>query len=375
MADVIVIGGGIAGCTTAYYLAADGVDVTLLEQFELNTRASGSNAGSLHAQIQPEPFLELGTSWARRYAAALPFYAHSIALWQQAETLLGADLEVSLCGGLLVAASDDEMRFVEAKARLERAAGLGMELLSATDLSAKAPYVSARMAGAALCPIEGKANPLAAASAYAAAAQSLGADIRPGHTVSAIRHGNDGYEVRTGNGIFRAPRLVNAAGTEAARIAGLAGAYIAAKSFPIQLGVTEPTAPLIDHLVYSGGEMLTLKQTRDGTVLIGGGWPAMRDSSGRVRAAGKSLSGNLSAAFAAVPQIASLRIVRTWAAEVNGNKSWLPLLGELPGAPGFFIHYVPWMGFSGGPAGGRIVASLVQGRQPPVDFDLAPFEP
>ena len=54
MTDVIVIGGGLAGCATAYYLAADGVEVLLLEQGDLNSGASGNNAGSLHAQLQHE---------------------------------------------------------------------------------------------------------------------------------------------------------------------------------------------------------------------------------------------------------------------------------------------------------------------------------
>ena len=53
----------------------------------------------------------------------------------------------------------------------------------------------------------------------------------------------------------------------------------------------------------------------------------------------------------------------------------MPLLGELPGVPGYFLNYVPWMGFTGAPAGGRIVASLVQDKLPPLDLDLAPFQP
>ena len=59
--DVIVIGGGSAGCATAYNLAIKGANVALLEKFDLNTQASGRNAGSLHGQIQFEPFHELGT--------------------------------------------------------------------------------------------------------------------------------------------------------------------------------------------------------------------------------------------------------------------------------------------------------------------------
>ena len=61
--DVLVIGGGLAGAATAYYLAREGVAVLLVERFDLNTQASGSNAGSIHAQIPMEPFLTKGEAW------------------------------------------------------------------------------------------------------------------------------------------------------------------------------------------------------------------------------------------------------------------------------------------------------------------------
>jgi glycine/D-amino acid oxidase-like deaminating enzyme len=375
VADVIVIGGGIAGCTTAYYLAADGVDVTLIEQHELNTRASGSNAGSLHAQLQPEAFAQLGESWARRFAPALPFYAESIALWQLAESSLGVDLEVAQLGGLTVAANDDEMRMLAAKVTIERKAGLEMQLLTATDLGARAPYISKRMIGGALCPIEGKANPLTAAPAFATAATACGAQILEGHRVTAIRRVGTDYEVGTNKGTFRAPRLVDAAGSDAGRVAAMIGANVATQSYPIQLSVTEPLAPLIEHLVYAASEMLTLKQSQSGTGLIGGGWPATSDKQGRARVSRESLHGNLSLAREIVPALESASIVRTWAAHVNANESWLPLIGESPGATAFFINYVPWMGFSGAPAASRIIASLVQGQDAPVTFDITPFQP
>ena len=375
MTDVIVIGGGIAGCATAFYLAADGVDVTLLEQNELTSLASGVNAGSLHAQIQTDPFAELGESWAREFSPALSFYAESIALWQQAESVLGADLEVVQGGGLLVAANDQEMRLIEAKMRVERAAGLEMELLGSNDLRRMAPCMSEHLVGAAYCPIEGKANPLVAGPAFAAAAESLGAKILQGCEVLDIRLGKAGYQIETSKGQFQTSRLVNAAGTAAGRIAAMVGAEIEVQSFPLQLSVTEPIAPLIGHLVYSAGEMLTLKQTKSGMVLIGGGWPAMLDKHNRTQVTRKSLFGNLRVALEVVPDLASVSIVRTWVGQVNGNKSWRPLIGEMPGLPGFFINYVPWMGFTGGPAGGRIIASLVQSREPPVGFDVSFFEP
>ena len=375
MSDVIVIGGGIAGCSTAYFLASDGADVTLLEQFDLGTLASGANAGSLHAQIQPEPFAEFGMPWARRFLPALPFFAQSMAIWREFGSEFGENLEVSQPGGLVLATTDRSMRLMDAKARLERDAGLDTQLWTAGEVRRRAPYVSRRVIGGAFCPAEGQANPLTATVAIGRAAEALGAAILTGHRVVAIHRIRTGLEVTTNRGPYRAARVVNAAGNDAARIAGLLGGRLDIQSRPIQLSVTEPVAPIIDHLVYSASDLLTLKQTRKGTVLIGGGWPAETDGRSRPRVAGSSLRNNLRVAVDAVPAIASARIVRTWAAEVNGNDSWLPIIGEMPVAGGFYVNCVPWTGFSGAPAAGRIVASLVQGREPPVDYDISAFRP
>ena len=375
MTDVIVVGGGIAGCTTAYYLAADELDVLLLEQHEPNALASGSNAGSLHAQIQYEPFVQYGTQWARRFAAAVPFYVESIALWVAAENDLGVDLEVKKVGGILVAGSGEQMRHIEAKTRIECEAGLETVMLDRQELRRLAPYVNERLLGGAFCPSEGKANPLVAAPAFADAAVKLGARVLTGCEVTGITVRPGGYVVHTTRADYSAARVVNAAGINAGRIASLVGFPLQIEAYPIQLCVTEPIEPLVHHLVYAAQEKLTLKQTPAGTILIGGGWPSEVDCRGRAQVSVESLSRNLAVALDVVPSLGSANLVRSWAAIVNGTPDWLPILGELPGLPGFFMNYVPWMGFTGGPAGGRIVANLVQGREPPVDFDVQPFAP
>ena len=341
----------------------------------LGSRASGTNAGSLHAQIQPEPFLEHGDAWARRFLPALELYKGAMSIWQDIGATLGKDLEVVLSGGIVVAATDDDMRSLEAKVALERSVGLETELLSAAAVRDRAPYLGPAQVGGAFCPIEGKASPLIATRAFAAAACDFGATILEHHRVTALRRNRAGYEVDAGGGTLRASRIVNAAGNDAARIAALVGGRIDSQSFPIQLGVTQSLAPLIGHLVYSAGSRLTLKQTHKGTVLIGGGWPARLDKEKRPRVDRESLIGNLEVAVDVVPALAGVSIVRTWAAEVNGNDSWLPVIGEVSGIPGFFMNYVPWMGFSGAPMAGRIVASLVQGRGAGVEFPIDAFAP
>src|SRR3712207_580506 len=97
--DAIVIGGGIAGCATACYLARDGVSVRLVESGVVNGLASGANAGSLHAQIPHDPFRHLGADWARRFGPAIRLFIASLGLWRHLETDLGADLEIGFGGG------------------------------------------------------------------------------------------------------------------------------------------------------------------------------------------------------------------------------------------------------------------------------------
>lgn len=375
MPEVIIIGGGIAGCTTACYLAADGVDVLVLERGELNSHASGANGGSLHAQIQHKPFVEGGEAWVQQYLPALPFYRYAIDAWEQAAQTLDADLEFSRDGGIIVASNSEQMRQIEAKSKLEEAAGLGTQLLDRADLQALAPYVADSLLGGAFCPVEGKASPLTATPAFAQSASDNGARLLSHCEVVSIQSGPGGYSVDTRLGQFSAAKIVNAAGIDVGRVAKLVGANLDIQAFPIQLTVTEPVAPLVHHLVYSAEELLTLKQTHAGTLLIGGGWPAQLDSKGRAQVCAESLSRNLAVALRVVPAAAEALVVRSWAAIVNGTDSWLPILGELPKCPGCFVNYVPWMGFTGGPAGGRIIADMVMEREPSVDFDLVPFAP
>ena len=198
--DVLVIGGGLAGCATAYYLAADGVDVTLLEAGDLNTKASGSNAGSLHAQIPYDPFVKNGQAWADVFAPTVGLLARSIEMWRALPALLGVDLEVSLRGGLLVAATEADLAVLERKAAVERRQGLTLEMLDREELRARAPYLSPAMAGGAFCPDEGKANPFAATPAFAVAAARAGARIVRNSPVLGIVREDGGLRGANGRG-------------------------------------------------------------------------------------------------------------------------------------------------------------------------------
>ena len=175
--DVLIVGGGLAGTATAYYLAREGVAVTLIEQGSLNGRASGANAGSIHAQIPFMDYVGLGPAWARTFAPVLAMMRDSVAMWTRLGDELGVDLELALTGGLLVAATEQQLRLVAEKAALEHAHGNDTRMLDQAELRALAPYLSEQLIGAAFCAGEGRANPLVAGPAFAAAARRHGAAI------------------------------------------------------------------------------------------------------------------------------------------------------------------------------------------------------
>lgn len=368
--DLLVIGGGLAGCATAYFATRLGASVALLERRDLNLAASGSNAGSIHAQIPFDPFRQMGEQWARDYARTIPLFMASIRRWGELEDELDGSLGVSARGGLMVAADDGDMALLERKVAIEREAGLPVELWDRSRLASEAPFLNPGIAGASFCPIEGKADPFKATPLFARRAAERGATIVRNAEVMRIDRDAAGFSVHSDAGVYRADRLVNAAGADAAAIGRMVGVDVALEGHPIQVSVTEKRPALLPWLVYFTGEKLTLKQSADGGYLIGGGWPANANG-GRPSVNLASLARNLSIAEEVMPGLSGVSVVRSWAAVVNGTADWQPILGEAPGVPGFFFNLFPWMGFTAAPAISEAIAHLALGRKP--ELDLAPF--
>lgn len=367
--DVLVIGGGIVGLMTAWYLAEDGAAVTLLEAGEIGAAASGANAGSIHLQIQYPEFVAYGEGWARAYAPCLRFLTASLQLWQALPGRVGEDLDVKLAGGLVVATEAGQMRQIEAKARIEASAGVETAILDRDALRDMAPYLSHQAIGAGFCAMEGKANPLRATPAIAAAAEAAGAMLMRGIEVTAIERDGTGFRVRHAGGEIRAGRVVNAAGAAAGRIAAMLGVTLTIDGFPLQVTVTERIAPLIPHLVYSAAGKLTLKQVANGGCIIGGGWSADIRPDGTLASNPANLAANMGMAIDVVPAMANVHALRSWTAWVNGTPDWRPILGEAPSCPGFFLALFPWVGFSAGPMSARVIADLVLGRDPAIPLE------
>src|ERR1700727_2795800 len=353
--DVLVVGGGISGCAAAYNLARAGHSVVLAEEHDLNTAASGRNAGSLHGQLQFEPYRSNGPQWAQDYLPALRFLHDSLAIWTRLGEELGTDLEVSTEGGLLVADTDEDARQVADKVTLEAGHGFPAELVPGGALRSLAPYLPPAMVAAEYFASEGRTNPLLAAPAFARAARQHGASILTRTRVLTVSPSAGGFDATTSGPRIRCSKVVLAAG----------GHTLPIKDEPVQVHATEPVAPVIPHLVYYAGGRLTLKQAHSGTLLIGGGWPAsVGAATGYPVVSTASMRQNLRVAATVAPWIGSVRVIRAWAGIGNATPDLRPLIGEIPAAPGAFVGMFPHMGLTAGPLLGQVLAALVEGRDP-----------
>ncbi len=369
-AEVAIVGAGIAGLSTALFLARAGCDALVIERSEPNAVASGGNAGSLHAQLLSFDHGARAAGAGGPAARTLPLQRDSIALWAELQRELGADFEMAVTGGLMVAETERDLDFLRAKTAVERAQGVDSEVIDAAALRALEPALSERFLGASLCPAEGKINPLVATQAILAAAEAAGARVLRRAAVTGIARDGRGFRVATSRGPVRARRIVNAAGAFASTVGRMLGAEVPVHGAPLQMIVTEPAAPTLKHLVAHADRHLTLKQAGNGAFIIGGGWTAGLDPvHGHPRPLLSSLAGNLWVAQRVVPRLDRLHVVRSWAA-MNIDIDGAPILGEDPRVPGLF-HAVTSNGYTLGPLVGRLTADLV--TRGATDRDLSAF--
>lgn len=386
--DSVVVGGGLLGTALAWMLARQGSRVALLERDQVNQHASGQNAGSLHFQLEYR-MVENGWESARTAAEAMPLHLEAAREWAALGDELGESVGVSQPGGFMLAETAEQVAVLERKTALEQEWGLEVSLLDGDQARRLAPYLSDSVLAAAFCPLEGKADTRIAGPALARGAVRLGAEVHTRTEVTGLTRIAGGWRVealaRPGDGepaaiTFEADSVMLAAGVWTTRLGHLVGAELPTIPLALQMSVTAPTAPFIPHLVQHAGTKLSLKQTGNGTVLIGGGWSArlpmgpdgQPDLDARPSLLRSSLIGNARAAIGVVPRTAGLPVLRSWVGTTTVTPDQLPLVGEVPGSPGVFVA-TGGSAFTLGPSFARSLIALAGGRRP--DIDLDPYDP
>ena len=348
--EVVVIGAGLLGAATAFQLARRGLEVLVIESDDINSGASGRNAGSLHFQLEPR-MADALRAQPDQLARLLPVSLQAIEDWRRIDEDIG-DVGVGQAGGLLLGETATDEALLERKVELENRHGLRTELVAGSELRQLAPYLSSRVRVASHCRYEGHADPLRVTPACVRASQGLGVEYWQLTQVDGIAKVGAGFQLRVtrehapGDAraeIVRARRIVIAAGAWSQPLAAQLGVKLDIVPAALTMNVTERTSLLIPHLVQHMGRKLSLKQTEAGNLLIGGGWPALLHWSGRAKGMDsantlpQALIGNLRVARDVVPAIASLRLLRSWTGIASDTPDHLPVCGPLPGVSDAFI--------------------------------------
>ena len=209
--EILVIGGGIAGASTALHLAEAGRSVTLLERGEIAGEASGVNMGGIGS---------LG--WGNLPDLEAHLTMGSLQIFKRLQLEMGYDIEFRQSGALTAIQTDAEFDYARDRVNDLRSLGYDIELLSVDEVRSIEPEVSPELHGFTYSPLRSQADPVKSTQAFAAAAEREGARILTGHEVSQITASKaDGsYVVSAGGTEFHAVTLVLAARRELANVPG-----------------------------------------------------------------------------------------------------------------------------------------------------------
>jgi len=366
--DVIVVGGGVVGCSICYRLARTGRRVLLLEKRGLAAGASGRNGGMI------------GVGSSLHSSAGKATYALNSAnldLVQGLPEELGVDFELRQPGSLTVATTPAHAAQLQDSVVQQRAAGLDVRWLDRADAQSLMPALTDAILGAEFTLRSGHLWPFALVNGFAAAAKLHGATIRTGVTVEHLaRRGEQVIGVVANGETIETAHVVLATNAYTPLLLPElpTGAIVPARG---QILVTQPVPPILPHSFSTNFDKEYGRQTPGGQILCGG-FRRLDADEGlghyEERVSPEVLAGIAGCLTTLFPKLAGINVVRAWAGIMGFTADGLPLIGRVPGTPGLFVA----AGFNGGGFSwativGKVMPDLLDRRD--TGFDLTPFDP
>ncbi len=352
--DVVIIGGGISGCSIAYNLAKKGVkNIAVIEKSYL---ASGST-GRCGAGIR--------TQWGTEMNCKLSKY--SVDFFETANEELGYenDIEFKQGGYLLVATTPKEEEQFRKNVELQNSLNIPSRLLSPLQAKEIVPYLDERKISlAAYCGKDGHLNPFHATQAFANAAIRLGVKILTYTQVTGIRteHGTI-KGVDTDKGFISTRIVINAAGGYSAKIGEMVGVKIPVAPERHQILVTEPVDPVQKPMVMSFSLNIYCQQTPHGSFIMGRG-DANEPNGCNLKSSWNFLEEMAKTCCDLLPPLGKLSVLRQWSGLYENTPDRQPIYGGVDSVKGFYLA----CGFSGhgfmfGPVTGLVISQLILGEK------------
>ncbi len=365
-ADIVIIGGGVVGCSIAYNLAKLGAkNIILLEK---NTLASGAT-GRCGAGIRQQFGTKMNCILARE----------SIKIFENLSQELEYDIELNQGGYLILAYTEKEVNQFKKNIALEQSLNIKARLITVEEAKESVPPLNTEgILAATFCPTDGHANPFKTNFAYAEAAERLGVKIYTFTEVKEIETENHKIvAVNTDKGKVLTPMVVNAAGGYSGIIGKMVGVDLPVYSQRHQILITEPLDPLFRPMLMSFSRNFYCQQTPHGSIIMGFGDPNERKD-GNIGSSWQFAQEMAQKMTAVLPLLKEVSMVRQWAGLYNMSPDAQPILGEHPQIEGFYMA----IGFSGhgfmlAPITSKLIAELILKERTslPIDeLDIGRFE-
>jgi sarcosine oxidase subunit beta len=369
-ADVVIVGGGCMGASTAYHLSRRGVtNVVLVErEAQLGTGSTGRNAGGVRHQFSDPANIALSKE--------------SIALMARFEEEVGVGIDFWQHGYLFLLSTEASTRAFEANVAMQRAYGIDVEWLSPDDARTVAPGIDVDgVLAATFCAADGVADPNGVTMGFARAAQMAGVRVWRDAEVTGIAVlGGRVTEVQTSRGAIATPTVVNAAGPWAGEIGRMAGLDVAVSPERRHIFIAQPAGgggwddeahrgrvPATRVLVIDFDTTFYFHREGAG-VLFGMADPAEQpgfDTTVRW----DFLPRVTEVAVRRLPALGDAAVTHAWAGLYEMTPDHNAIIGAAPAVEGFYvIAGFSGHGFQHSPAAGRILADLITGRDPGLDI-------
>lgn len=404
-ADVVIIGGGIIGAATAYYLAKRGMSVALVEKGRIAGEQSSRNWGWCRQQDRDE--------------AEIPLIMESLRIWDNLGTEIGADTGFRRTGVLYVTQDPQELAKWERWMEKARKYQLHSHLLSAAEAQAMTPGCDAKWIGGLHTPSDGRAEPSMAGPAIATAARKLGATIHQNCAARGLEtEGGAVSGVVTEHGTIRTRKALCAGGAWSSMFCRRHGIDLPQLTVRASVLRTEAAPEVFDSAL--GTPEFGLRRRLDGGFTVGYRnqvsfhitpdafrylrrfWPAFKYESRHIKLEfgsdfwkalmtprnwpldkpspfeamrvldpepdRKLLNRALGNFKTGYPGLKDIKMAESWAGMIDITPDALPVISPVEAIPGFFLA----TGFSGhgfgiGPGAGRLTADLIAGDTPVVD--------
>ena len=372
--DAVIVGGGVHGLATAYYLAANhGItDVAVVDKAYLGSGGSGRNTAIVRSNyLTPE---------------GVAFYDRSLQLYKTMSADLNINIMFSERGHLTLAHTDSALRTMRWRAEVNKLQGIDSSVIGPDEIKKLAPSLDTStnprfpILGALFHPPGGIVRHDAVVWGYARAADHMGIEMHQQTEVLDIEvEGGDGPDgkgpggkvtgVVTNRGRISTPTVVNCTAGWATLIADMAGVKLPISTRPLQAAVTEPVKVFLPTVVVSGSLHVYVSQTDRGELVFG----ASVDPYNNYGITGsleftEELAGHV---LELMPGISKMRLLRQWSGLCDMTPDYSPVMGftDVDG----FLCDVGWgtYGFKAAPVSGEQMAeAIATGVTPEL---IAPF--